>query len=146
MTPIIEIIRRNQDINQTLGTCCVMLDNDLPVFSSLSLERGWRNNEKNVSCIPIGIYTVELEFSPKFNTNLWEIKGVPNRTETKFHWASFYYNLEGCVSLGIRPKNLNNDNYLDLTNSKNTILDFNKSLTDFKKALLIIKAGKVGIF
>lgn len=142
--PIIELFRRNQDQTQTLGNCTVLMDNDLPTFASLSLERGWQNNKPMVSCLPIGIYDVVLEWSPKFNKMLWEIKGVPGRSEAKFHSASFWFNLNGCVALGVRPKHLNSDKYLDLTSSRSTMEDFHKALNGHTKALLIIK-GKPGI-
>ncbi|MFD0762972.1 DUF5675 family protein [Lutibacter aestuarii] len=142
--PVVEIIRRNQNETQTLGTCTVLIDNDIPMFTSLSLERGWRNNIKNVSCIPIGIYNLELEYSPKFNKLLWEIKGVPNRSETKFHIANYWKQLNGCISLGTDPMDINKDNYLDVTNSEATIKKFHKALNDYTKAILIIK-GKIGI-
>lgn len=144
MKPIIEIIRRNQDENQTLGTCTVLMDNDIPMFVSLSLERGWRNNETNVSCIPIGIYDCNLEYSPRFNKLLWEIKNVPGRSEAKFHPANYWHQLNGCVALGIKPAHLNSDSYLDITSSGNTHKDFHEVLKGHTKALLIIK-GKVGI-
>ena len=52
MRPIIKIFRHWQDPKETLGSCTVLGKDNLPLFVSLNLERGWRNNEPNVSCIP----------------------------------------------------------------------------------------------
>lgn len=129
-----------QDQNQTMGSCVVLGENNQPLFASLLLTRGWRNNQKNVSCIPKGTYKVVFEYSNKYKRMLWEVKGVPNRSEVKFHPLNYYFDSEGCNGLGRRPKNLNNDKYLDLTDSRNTINDFHKALEPFTEAVLIITA------
>lgn len=136
---IIEIYRDWQDENQSLSTVKVLNDFMQPIFTSIGLERGWKNNKNNISCIPKGAYKVVLEYSNRFNKDLWEIKDVPNRSECKFHSANYWHELNGCISLGRKPKYLDADKYLDITNSKNTMIDFNKALKGQKEALLIIK-------
>jgi hypothetical protein len=135
---LIKIYRNWQDENQTLGSCTVYDDYKKPLFSALSLERGWRNNEKGVSCIPIGMYKVVLEYSNRFKTDLWEIKGVENRSECKFHAANYWYQLNGCIALGSRLADINKDGYNDITSSKNTMKAFHKALENDTEALLII--------
>ncbi len=137
MKPIIKIHRIWQDNNQTSGTCTVIGDDNFPLFTSLSLERGWRGNQSNVSCIPIGTYTVELEHSPRFGKLLWEIKDVPNRSECKFHAANYWNQLNGCIALGLKYKKINSDNYRDVTSSKNTMAAFHSALSG-SSAILII--------
>ena len=117
----IYISRHYQDQNQTNGVCYVINKESVPVFTSLSLERGWRNNEKNISCIPVGEYRLEKEYSSKFKTNLWEIKGVENRSECKFHSANFWGQLNGCIALGNKFVDINNDDDLDVVNSKKSL-------------------------
>jgi len=138
MTPIIKVHRYWQDENQTFGTCTVLGDTNQPLFVSLSLERGWKGNLNNISCIPMGTYEVVLEWSDRFQTMLWEIKGVENRSECKFHAANFWHQLNGCVALGLRVKKINGDGYYDITNSKNTMSAFHAALRGKTKALLII--------
>ena len=142
MVRIIKIQRLWQDSNQTLGICTVLGDNDIPLFVGLSLERGWRNNQRNISCIPknSGPYNVILEHSNKFKKHLWEIKDVPNRSECKFHSANYWHQLNGCVALGRRPKDINDDGYIDITSSASTMNDFHKAMLGSIKALLIITA------
>jgi len=124
---------------QSLGTFNVSNERGQPLFAALSLERGWLDNEPNVSCIPPGTYPVELEYSPAFDKMLWEIKNVPNRSETKFHTANYWRQLKGCVSLGLRATDIDHDGYLDITNSGDTMKQFHKVMGDDKKATLIIE-------
>ena len=144
MIPLIKIHRHWQDLNQTSGTITILDTLNFPLYASLGLERGWRSNQSNVSCIPIGAYKVVLEWSPKFNTMLWEIKDVPGRSECKFHSANYWKQLNGCISPGLRYKFLNADNYRDVTNSKDSLRAFNESLKPYTEALLVI-TGDNGI-
>lgn len=138
MKPIIKIHRYWQDTNQTFGTCVVLGDDSQPLFTSLSLERGWQGNQNNISCIPIGLYTVKLEYSNRFQTKLWEIKDVPNRSECKFHAANYWHQLNGCVALGLAAKKINNDKYFDVSYSGNTMKVFHSTLGNYQEAILII--------
>ena len=132
------IIRNFQDNNQTLGVCSI-LDCCKPIFTSVSLERGWRDNQKGVSCIPEGEYKVVLEWSNKFRRNLWEIKGVEGRSECKFHTANFWYQLNGCIALGSSLKDINNDGYNDVVSSRKTMNLFHQKLEGLKEITLLIK-------
>lgn len=134
----IEIIRYWGNENQTLGVCTVY-KNDKPIFSGLSLERGWRNNLPNISCIPMGDYRCVLEYSNRFKKDLWEIKDVPNRSETKFHAANYWHQLEGCIALGQKLKHLNNDKEIDITSSRNTMKAFHTALNGETEVQLTIK-------
>lgn len=134
----LEIYRIYQDKNQTSGIC-VIYDNDgFPLFSALSLERGWRDNHQNISCVPSGKYSLKYEYSDRFKKHLWELKNVPNRTECKFHSANYWYQLNGCISLGLKYKHLNRDNYRDVTNSINTMKAFESVLKGLDEVELII--------
>jgi hypothetical protein len=134
----IVIKRHNQDKNQTTGVCMVFGEDKI-LFSSMSLERGWRNNEKRVSCIPKGEYKCVLEWSNRFKSDLWEIKGVENRSECKFHSANYWYQLNGCIALGQKLKDINKDGYRDVTNSRNTMKQFHSALKGHTEATLIVE-------
>jgi hypothetical protein len=136
--PIIKLHRFKQDWNQTSGTVTVLDDDNDPVFASISLERGWRNNQVSVSCIPEGVYSVVLEYSNRFKKDLWEIKDVPGRSECKFHAANLWSQLNGCVALGTSPRDINNDGYLDPVRSRDTMKEFHRVLDGHTEALLII--------
>ena len=134
-TPIITIIRDERSGYQCLGTCHVQIK-DLFKFKSDSIERGDNNNQARISCIPEGEYELILEYSNRFKKNLWEIKGVPNRSECKFHSANYSYQLNGCIALGQNRKDINEDGHKDVTSSKYTMNKFHKSLKGHKKAIL----------
>lgn len=135
----VEIIRHTQDKNQTLGVCTVFDDKNNPVFTAISLERGWRNNESNVSCVPEGTYPVVLEYSPRFKQDLWELKEVPNRTECKFHSSNFWHQLNGCIALGVQAIDINKDQYKDVTRSKISMGLFHEVLRGQTEVTLTIK-------
>ena len=138
----IKIVRDWQDKNQTLGKCTVYDECNKPLFSALSLERGWRNNENRVSCVPLGTYTVVLEYSDKFEMDLWELKNVPNRSECKFHSANYWFQLNGCIALGRTLADIKNDDYQDVTSSKSTMKDFHEALKGETQIDLIITDGE----
>lgn len=130
------------DQTASLGTCFVY-DEKNQLFKSESLERGWVNNENRVSCIPEGTYDVLLENSPKFNKQLWEIKGVPNRSECKFHAANYAKQLNGCIALGKSRTHLDGDLIMDISSSTNTMQLFHDVFkTETKSKLTVINLIK----
>lgn len=143
-TATVKIHRYSQDENQTLGSCIVLDEKNQPLFASVSLERGWRNNERGVSCIPQGFYDLVYEWSARFTKSLWEIKNVPNRSECKLHSANYWDDLEGCIALGATPKDINSDGYIDIVKSTRTMSEFHSVLKDFDKVILEID-GNVNI-
>jgi len=51
-------------------------------------ELPWRDNTRNLSCIPAGTYRCELTESPRFGT-VYEVKKVPGRNHILFHAGNF---------------------------------------------------------
>ena len=132
----------NRDVlqdNQTLGVCYIKDKQNKPKYVGFSLERGWKNNQNNISCIPEGTYKVVLEYSDRFKKDLWEIKGVPNRAECKFHSANYWYQLNGCIALGRKRIDVNSDGYADVTSSRDVMNEFHELLKGEKEAVLIVK-------
>jgi hypothetical protein len=79
----------------------VETDNDnRAIYSCFTVEPPWRNNKPNESCVPVGRYKIVWEYSNKFGRNLWELKGVPGRDETKLHVANRARELQGCMGPG----------------------------------------------
>lgn len=127
----------NRDLmqsDQSLGICYVD-----STYVGQSLERGWKDNKNNISCIPEGTYKLVLEYSNRFKKDLWEIKGVPNRAECKFHSANYGFQLNGCIALGEKRVDMNKDGYLDVTSSVLTMNKFHKLLQGEKEAILVVK-------
>lgn len=123
----------------SLGSCLVYDKYGERVFKCASLERGWVDNKNRISCIPVGDYPVRLEWSPKFKTYLWEIYDVPNRSECKFHLANYWYQLNGCISLGRFEKYIDGDNVLDVTYSGDTMKKFHSALKGETEAKLRVR-------
>lgn len=133
---IVDILRTSGDDNQSIGALIVSNGNGNTLYISGCLERGWLDNKKDISCIPTGIYPLVYEYSPKFDRMLWEVKEVPSRSECKFHAASFWKNLNGCISPGTYLEDLNNDGYVDMAYSGNALERFHKAMGDVKEAQL----------
>lgn len=74
-----------------------------------SLELPWRDNARNISCIPAGTYRCTWHKSPRFGWTYW-VRNVPDRSGILFHagnWAgdtSHGYRTHswGCILLGRR--------------------------------------------
>lgn len=72
-----------------------------------TLEPPWRGNEVKVSCIPEGVYPLQLRESPIVRRTSaghyaegWEIADVPGRTFIMFHVGNWARDTEGCVLVG----------------------------------------------
>lgn len=126
------------DYNQSTGMLMVVDENDQPIFASLCVERGNRNNQKSVSNVPAGIYPLVLEHSPKFNMDLWELKEVPNRSECKIHASNHWHQLNGCIAPGLKLKDLDKDGYYDVTSSRTTLNLFHEVMLGITKTTIEI--------
>ena len=127
-----------EDRNQSTGVLTVIDRNGQPIYASLCIERGDRNNQRNVSNVPPGIYPLVLERSPRFNKDLYELKDVPNRSECKIHASNYWKQLNGCIAPGIKLKDLNRDGYYDVTDSRNALESFHRALRGIKKTTIEI--------
>ena len=93
-------------------------------FECKTLELPDRNNQTNVSCIPLGRYKyMVVESSRSFNyPHVWIID-VPGRAGIKIHVANFVRELSGCIAVGSIFKDIDQDSILDLTDSRDTLED-----------------------
>ena len=71
-------------------------------FECFTVEPPWLGNAVGKSCVPIGTYPLVLEYSPRFKRELWELKKVPGRSESKLHPANLASELDGCIAPGLR--------------------------------------------
>jgi len=69
-------------------------------ISFFSLERPWLDNKPNISCIPPGIYTCSMSWSPRFGRPLYLVGPVPGRAGIRIHPANLASQLQGCIALG----------------------------------------------
>jgi hypothetical protein len=110
--------------------------NKIHTFHTLELPN--KNNEKNISCIPKGEYCCTLTYSPHFNKKTYEILNVKNRTGIRIHATNCFYELRGCIAVGNRLYDINNDKELDLLESKKVIESFESILQKQPFTLIII--------
>lgn len=76
-------------------------------YDCRTLELPWRNNQKQISCIPPGEYDVEIRISNKYGRVYW-VRHVPNRTYILIHSGNYAGDVSkgykshvmGCILLG----------------------------------------------
>jgi len=89
-------------------------------FHCLTLELPWKDNEKNVSCIPAGAYASGFYDSPKHGRVIL-LDCVRDRKYIEIHAGNYTRQIEGCILVGDSLKYLDSDDILDVTNSKRTL-------------------------
>lgn len=95
------------------------------VFECKTLELTWKDNKRNVSCIPRGDYDVNRRFSEKHGEH-FILQDVENRDYILIHAANYNHQLRGCIAVGKAYFDINGDNELDVTSSRDTLEDLVK--------------------
>ena len=119
--PKVILTRLNDNGKQTTGVFDMYNNNKNIVCYSLELP--WRDNKKNISCIPKGTYKCTLYNSPKFG-KVYKVLNVPNRTNILIHIGNYNSQTQGCIMLGDELKDINKDGQKDVINSKLTLSKF----------------------
>lgn len=72
-----------------------------------TVERGWEYNARGKSCIPAGVYTLNMRSSGIVSRTSggefkrgWEVTGVRDRSLIMIHPANWADELEGCIAPG----------------------------------------------
>lgn len=112
-------IFRTPKPNCTIGSGYVYYDTKI-IYKFKTLELPWKNNERRVSCIPVGIYKAKKHQSPKFGQSFW-LQNVPGRSEVLVHPGNFTSQILGCILPGDRHTDINGDGIIDVTNSRKTM-------------------------
>lgn len=136
-----DLIRYTLTPSYTLGRLTVRGDGGLPLFECVTLELPWLNNRQRTSCIPEGTYSMFLEYSPAFDRKLWELKGVPGRSEIKIHPANYVSQLRGCIATGLKHADLNGDGTIDVASSKAALERFMDAMGDATQSEIHILAA-----
>lgn len=89
--PRLDLVRVLSNAKATFG---VLISKGRPF--AVTLEKPWRDNKPQVSCIPAGTYLCKRVQSPKFG-NTFEITGVVGRSEILFHKGNVETDSLGCV-------------------------------------------------
>ena len=82
MKPTVQLFRLKRSDQGTEG---LLVYDD---FTCRTLELPWRENQKQISCIPAGEYDVEIRLSNKYGRVYW-VRHVPNRTYILIHSGNY---------------------------------------------------------
>lgn len=91
MNKLLTIIRVGQSSRGTFG---VLKYGEVPF--ALTLERPWKDNKPEVSCIPVGSYLCRRIRSPHFG-DTFEVTCVPGRFNILFHKGNTIEDTKGCI-------------------------------------------------
>lgn len=69
-------------------------------FECYTVERPWLDNKPRESCIPEGVYRLELGMYNRGGYPAYEIMNVPDRSLIKIHRGNNMSDVIGCVALG----------------------------------------------
>ena len=126
MTYVLTVKRLKSDVIQTTGEFQLHVNGALQL-TGFTLELPWRDNERQVSCIPPGKYRLKHFHSPKFGRCL-ELQQVPGRDAILIHAGNYNRDTHGCILIGANLIDLNKDGNLDVTSSKVTMLRLMNSI------------------
>ena len=112
-------------------------------------ELPWHDNQPSVSCIPSGTYLVEMDPSPRFKRDLYELRKVPNREAILIHPANFMGDekkgfksqLNGCIAVGLRLGALDGQRALLLSRDAVTEFEEHMERLPFELEIRDIKDG-----
>lgn len=120
--------------DRTLGRLIVFKDLEV-VQTFATLELPWRNNKRNVSCIPSAFYNVVPRNTPKFGDHL-HVLDVPGRSGILIHVGNWPEEIEGCILVGLRFADIDGDKKMDVASSRVAMNSLVKLVTE--RAELII--------
>lgn len=113
---------------QTIGQAWALV-NGSKKLEFVALEPSWVLNMNNISCAPIGTYQVKKRYSQKFGHH-FHLQDVPGRSYMLIHAMNFFNQTEGCIGVGSRFQLLNDDEFVDVIHSSNTMEKLNKVMPD----------------
>lgn len=116
------IERYGHGTKQTIGRAFVLDGEKFSLYDCHTLELPWKENQRSVSCIPDGDYTVKKRKSAKF-AHHFHLTDVEGRSWILIHAGNFYTNTDGCVLVGLDLSDINSDGLIDVTHSRDALAD-----------------------
>jgi hypothetical protein len=126
----LRLVRVTEHNGATLGVLCI---NDAPEM--VTLEDAWRDNERQISCIPVGKYKIKLHRSPRFGLT-YQVVDVLNRSQILFHAGNTHKDTHGCILLGLQYGKLDKDTAI--LASKSAFTKFMELMNGVAEAELIV--------
>ena len=115
-------IKRNYFDDCTIGTI------EVGKFRAFTLELPWLNNQRNISCIPAGLYECTKHFSSK-NGECIAVHDVLMRDYIQIHFGNRLEDTQGCVLVGDSQLFQENGEPM-VTNSRKTMAKLLKLLPE----------------
>lgn len=122
------VLKRNYLKSQTLGELSIYDGGNL-VAKFATLELPFLSNQKQISCIPEGTYTVTRRYSKKYGDH-FHILYVPGRNLILIHSGNYTTQTNGCILIGLKHADINNDELTDVTFSKVAMLKLNDIINE----------------
>lgn len=123
-----------------------LVSNDKAVYGTLTIISDTnvlfvcRTIENKSKIFPDGAYPLKFEFSPRFKRNLWELYGIPHRSEIKIHVANKYNQLDGCVGVGANYKDIDADGIDDVVRSSITLSEIHRVTAGYTDATIDVSS------
>jgi hypothetical protein len=117
----LEVKRWYRDL-ATYGNCDVINDTGTAIFSCKTLELPWKDNKRNISCVPEGEYTLVKEGPTVKRPYIYfRVLDVPGRSGVLWHPGTYTHHIKGCTIPGERLLDINEDGILDITGTAKTL-------------------------
>jgi hypothetical protein len=113
-------------------------------FGCYTIECPWKNNETNISCIPVGTYALDPNARyNKGNYDCCEILDVENRSHILIHIGNTQKDIKGCIAVGSKLGWV----YLNwaVENSRNTFNQLMARAIDLQPTEIEIKNIDAGV-
>lgn len=95
------ITRIAEKDENTLGVLVVTDSRNKILYNCITLELPYKDNKKQISCIPKGTYRAEIGKSDKYGEVIY-VKGVANRQGILIHIGNYTKDTKGCILVGNR--------------------------------------------
>lgn len=125
------------------GTFGVLIAKGKKFFTG---ELPWRENQPNISCIPVGKYKASWSYSPRFKRKMYELVPVSKRAGIRMHSANLMGDsrkgwksqLNGCIAPGEKLGYINGQKAVLLSAPAMRKLE---ALMGYKDFLMVIENG-----
>src|SRR6185503_2528676 len=95
---VVRLLRLQQTVDGTFGEMRL----PLPWPILYTCEDDWLSNQRGISCIPAGAYTLHRSTYIKHGIEVFEVTGVPGRRRILIHPGNTEEDTEGCILVGMR--------------------------------------------
>lgn len=115
-------VKRTYHPHCTTGDGSVINEHGEKVFEFKTLELPDNDNERNISCIPEGVYMVrKMPPTSKRKYDYFWVQDVPDRDSILWHPGNYTRQIRGCFLPGEELKDIDKDGITDITNTTATL-------------------------